>query len=179
MVETIYEQTRLWEELSNKSTNYLCKIPDKPAQPHVSSQTPQQTSSATNMRAFEHLKPERLLQDELPEDVDIYKEACRVWFQQVCRPNGVDADQGFVKSSIFATVDKSWQMVLNTNPNINNATMEEIFKMIDRKMLVTKPISVLNMLTYLPPLEFLMKSKAQLQLQLQLSWKLRLTLFSL
>ena len=90
----------------NKSTTYLCRIPD-PVPLQVSSQSSQQNNSASNMRSFDQLKPERLTEDAEPEEMNIYKEAFKVWFKQVCGTNGLDADLSFLMLSIFATVDKS------------------------------------------------------------------------
>lgn len=133
MVNTIDEQTNLWQQLSTQSTKYLARIPDGSAQLDTTSNTTQQISSAPIAGTFEHLKPKDLEAEASPEDFEIYKESFKIWFEQVFAQKAVDENKRFLKSSIFATINKSWQMTLNTNPNINNSTMDEIFQMIDRE----------------------------------------------
>ena len=92
------------------------------------------------MRTFDHLRPEKLTEDAEQEEVTIYKQAFKVWFTEVCGTNGIDTDLNFLKVSVLSTVDKSWQTILNSNPDINGAKLEDVFKIIDRTMLVRKPI---------------------------------------
>ena len=66
MLDTVKEQTNLWTELSTKHMPYLCRIPDPTPRPATSAQNTQENS---NVRTFEHLRPEKLTEDAEPEEV--------------------------------------------------------------------------------------------------------------
>ena len=75
--------------------------------------------------------------------MDIFKQGFRSWFSKVCGgTENVNKDKCFMLSSMLCSVDMNWKTYLRQKANIEKATMEEIFDILEQQMVISKPISV-------------------------------------
>ena len=57
-------------------------------------------------------------------------------------PENINKDKGFMLASMLRSLDTNWQTYLRQKANIEKFTMEEIFDILEKQMMISKPMSV-------------------------------------
>ena len=57
-------------------------------------------------------------------------------------PENINKDKGFMLASMLCSLDTHWQTYLRQKANIEKSTMEEIFNILEKQMMISKPMSV-------------------------------------
>ena len=57
-------------------------------------------------------------------------------------PENINREKGFMFASLIRSLDTDWQTYVRQKPNIETCTMEEIFEVIEKQMMITKLMSV-------------------------------------
>ena len=57
-------------------------------------------------------------------------------------PENINREKGFMFASMLRSLDTEWQTYVRQKANIENCTMEEIFTILEKQMMISKPMSV-------------------------------------
>ena len=124
--------------------SFIAKIPDTSSSSSDPSSAPTlpQTNS-TIFGSFDYLKPLPLAADCSPDQLEVFKQGFKTWFGMVCGgPENINREKGFMFASMLRSLDTEWQTYVRQKANIESCTMEEIFKVLEKQMMITKPMSV-------------------------------------